>query len=109
MDKNLLKLKIEQLIEKAEADLVKLVDMTKPVKPENSLGRISRMDAINNKGVMEVTLRNTKKKITKLKMALLNLDNPNFGICSDCKMEIQEKRILFMPQSTLCVRCASRN
>lgn len=108
MDKTALKKKIKKLIKQYEEDLLGLEDMTQPVKPENSLGRISRMDAINNKGVMEVTLRNTKSKLNKLKIALNNIGDDSFGKCISCKNDIQEGRLLFMPESAKCVRCASR-
>lgn len=108
MDKAALKIKIESLIEKTELDILDMQAMTQPVKPENSLGRISRMDAIQNKSVMELNLRNKKKKLSKLKLALSNIDSQNFGICNTCKRPIQEARILFMPESTRCIHCASR-
>lgn len=103
------KLKIIELIEKSEQDIIEIEKMTQPVKPENSLGRISRMDAINNKSVMEVALRNKKSKLTKLKIALSKVDEDNFGICIQCNKDIQEKRLLFMPESNMCIHCASRN
>lgn len=108
MDKIALKQKILDLIKKTEDDLVELEDMTQPVVPENSLGRISRMDAINNKSVMEASLRNNKRKLSKLRAALQNIDLDDFGLCSDCKNPIPEARILFMPETNQCVRCASR-
>lgn len=108
MDKEALKTKIESLIQKTALDIEDMQSMTQPVKPENSLGRISRMDAIQNKSVMELNLRNKKKKLSKLKLALSNIDSENFGVCDTCKRPIQEARILFMPESTKCIHCASR-
>ena len=35
-------------------------EITKPIAPENAIGRISRMDAINNKSVTEAALRQAK-------------------------------------------------
>ncbi len=55
-DKNDLKKKIEEMILKYEHDIKETEKMVEPVKPENSLGRVSRMDAINNKSVMEASL-----------------------------------------------------
>lgn len=107
-DKLELKNKIIELIKKSEEDLIEIEKMTEPVKPENSLGRISRMDAINNKSVMEVAQRNKKAKISKLKIALKNIDNPGFGNCSNCGNGIQPKRLMFLPESTKCIRCAAR-
>ena len=50
--KNALRVKIGELIAKYVVDVKDMEEMTQPVKPENSLGRISRMDAINTKGVL---------------------------------------------------------
>ncbi len=107
-EKEILKEKILKEIEKSEADLIEIAKMTQPVKPENSLGRISRMDAINNKSVMEAAQRSKKAKLSKLKMALQNIDNEDFGLCANCGNSIQAKRLMFLPESTKCVRCAAR-
>lgn len=108
MDKLKLKNKIIDLIAQSEKDIKDMASMTQPVKPENSLGRISRMDAIQNKSVMELNLRNKKKKLSKLKIALGKIDHEDFGFCQTCKKEIQEGRLIYMPESTLCIHCASR-
>ena len=103
-----LKTQILLLIDKSQEDIIDMENNTQPVKPENSLGRISRMDAINNKSVMEAALRNKRRKLTKLKTALIHISDENFGLCSSCRNEIQIKRLLFMPESDKCVRCAAR-
>lgn len=103
-----LKKQILGLIEQSKIDILEMEKNTQPVKPENSLGRISRMDAINNKSVMESALRNKRNKLTRLKTALLKIDDENFGHCSNCGNEIQEKRLIYMPESDKCVRCADR-
>lgn len=101
-----LKAKIEALIVKYEEDIKETEKMTQPVSPENSLGRISRMDAINNKSVMEASLRNKISKRNKLKFALTQLDNPGFGSCTNCQKTINPKRLMYMPESTKCINCA---
>ena len=103
-----LKEKIIELIEKYEADIKETEKMTQPISPENSIGRVSRMDAINNKSVMEASLRNKISKRNKLKLALAKIDFPGFGSCANCKNEINPARLMYMPESTLCVKCASR-
>ena len=106
--KNALRVKIGELIAKYEVDVKDMEEMTKPIKPENSLGRISRMDAINTKGVLEVSLRNKRSKLNKLKVAFQKIDEDDFGECASCGNAIQEGRLLFMPESTKCIKCASR-
>ena len=82
-------------------------DLTKPIAPENAIGRVSRMDAINNKSVNEASLRQAKLKLHSLNRALDSIDNPDFGICRKCKNPIPVGRILIRPESVLCVNCAS--
>ena len=107
-EKNKLRERIKEEIEKLEVDIVRLEEATKPISPENSLGRISRMDAINNKGVAEAGLRNAKSKMSKLQIAITKIDLPGFGNCAHCKQPIKTARLMFMPESTRCIRCAGR-
>ena len=98
--------KIKTEIAKVEKDIVDLEELTKPIPPENSLGRITRMDAINNKSVNEANLRRSRRKLSKLQQALHHVDKPDFGKCTSCKRPIQIGRLMFMPESTRCIRCA---
>lgn len=103
-----LKVKLIALISKTEEEIESFKDMVKPISPENSLGRISRMDAINNKSVAEAAMRTKQKKLTQMKIALDKIDDENFGNCSNCKHPIKPARLIYMPESTLCIGCASR-
>ena len=107
-EKEQLKIKIEEKINQTEREIAELEELTKPISPENSIGRISRMDAINNKSVAEAALRSSHKKLSSLKFALSKIDGPDFGKCSVCKNPIPTARLLYMPESTRCVRCADR-
>ncbi len=108
VEKEELRIKIEEKIKQTEQEIIELEELTKPISPENSIGRISRMDAINNKSVAEATLRASRKKLASLKFALSKIDTPEFGKCSACKNPIPTARLLYMPESTRCVRCADR-
>ncbi len=103
-----LKKKIETALEKIRLDIERLEEATRPIAPENAIGRISRMDAINNKGVAEAALRAAKRKLASLKAALAKVDSPDFGNCSRCGQPIAAGRLMFMPESNECVRCAAR-
>ena len=105
-DLKILKKEIRQLIKKAKSEITQMEDSAAPVTPENSIGRISRMDAINNKSVVEASLRNRRKKLAKLQVALSKIDNPGFGQCKNCKKTINPKRLMLMPESDKCINCA---
>ena len=80
--------------------------LCKPIAPENSIGRISRMDAINNKSVVEAALRVAREKMEQLQAMRSKIKNSDFGICKKCKQEIALERLMIQPHSKFCVRCA---
>ncbi|MBN1985022.1 MAG: TraR/DksA family transcriptional regulator [Prolixibacteraceae bacterium] len=105
-DKTEIKSKIESEIRKTEKLISEYAELTRPVEPENAIGRISRMDAIQNKSVTEAALRKAREKLEKLKFALSKINDENFGICIQCKTAIPVGRLLIMPQSQTCVKCS---
>ena len=103
---NSIKAIIKEEIENVIQSISNYKDLTKPIPPENAIGRISRMDAINNKTVNEEALRKAQQKLKNLKVALLNINDTDFGVCYKCKSNIPIGRILLIPQSRFCVNCA---
>ena len=99
--------KIVEEIQKTEKSVATYREMTKPIAPDCAIGRISRMDAINNKSVAEAALRKAEEKLSKLKYVLTKVDDEGFGLCVKCGKPIPIGRILLMPQSRHCVHCAS--
>ena len=97
---------IKEEIAKTEDAITHYKELTKPIAPENAIGRVSRMDAINNKSVNEAALRKAEQKLNNLQIALSNLYDPGFGKCARCNNPIPIGRILLMPQSRFCVHCA---
>ena len=97
---------LKEEIKKTQVLIEEYKELTKPIAPENAIGRISRMDAINNKSINEAALRKAENKLKNLEMALSNVDEPEFGKCAKCKQQIPIQRIMLMPQSRFCVNCA---
>ena len=104
-----LKEKMRLMITTLQNEVKVLENHTQPIAPENSIGRISRMDAINNKSVAEANLRYRKRKLAKMQVAISKVHNDNFGICSRCKKKINPQRLILMPESDRCVNCSGRN
>ncbi|UCE72742.1 MAG: TraR/DksA C4-type zinc finger protein [Nitrospiraceae bacterium] len=53
-------------------------------------------------------MSSARLKLSKLERALRKIHDPDFGICLHCEEPIPAGRIMIMPESTLCVRCADR-
>lgn len=93
-------------ISKTEASVSEYRELTKPISPENAIGRVSRMDAINNKSVTEAALRTAERKLAGLNAILPKINDADFGQCQRCKGQIPLGRILLVPHSQFCVNCA---
>ena len=79
MDKKKLKKTILAKIAQLGTEMEEIKKLAAPIEPENAIGRISRMDAINNKTINDRLLRNAAEKQKKLKLALSRIDEPQFG------------------------------
>ena len=108
MDKAAIRKQIDEQIIKTQDAIDKYQAMVQPISPDDAIGRISRMDAIVNKSVVEASLRQAERKLTKLKVMQNKIYDDDFGKCERCKKVIPIQRILLMPQSAKCVHCASR-
>jgi len=80
-------------------------ESTAPIAPDDAIGRISRMDAINNRTIVQAALRTAEEKLTKLKYMQDNIDGPGFGNCARCGTKIPPGRLILKPESPFCVRC----
>jgi DnaK suppressor protein len=97
---------LKEQIEILKEDIVSYKELTKPVAPDNAIGRITRMEAINSKSINEEALRKARAALSKMERALQLIDDPDFGLCRACEEPIPFKRLMILPEADLCVRCA---
>ncbi len=106
--KEQLKKAIEDKIDETQTSILELKEATKPMGLDNAVGRLSRMDYINNKSIGEASLRKAEESLKGLQRWLSLYDTDQFGKCARCGKEININRLLLMPQSTRCVHCSGR-
>ena len=98
--------KIRVAIERKARDLDERIEeyreLTKPIPPSEAIGRVSRMDAINNKSVNEAALRQAEKQRQGLDRALQRLDDEGlsdntivFLISDHGRAHIRDKQFLY--------------
>jgi DnaK suppressor protein len=97
--------KLEELLLTVKNDITDLMESSKPIKPENSLGRLTRMDAIGQKSINEHALNNAKIRLKKIEAALKRIEEDEYGYCLECGDEISEKRLNAVPESPQCMEC----
>ncbi len=83
-----------------------LKEASRPVAPDNAIGRVTRMEAINSKSISEANLRSSKARLGQLEIALKKIHKDDFGICENCDEPIPLKRIMLIPETRRCVKCA---
>lgn len=93
-------------IREIEESMPYLKEETKAVKPSSSLGRLTRMEALNDKGVNEHVLDQNRKKLERLRNALRRVDTDDYGLCIRCGRPIPVDRLRLVPEALVCVPCA---
>ncbi len=94
----LMKLEELETISKASAAIV--------VLDQSSVGRLSRMDAMQGQQIAMESERRRKDQIFQIKAALKRIQENNFGYCLNCGEEIALGRLSIYPSVAHCVACA---
>ena len=104
--KEMLKGHIQQRIEDIKENIASYRTLIDPIAPDNAIGRLTRMEAINSKSINEATLNKSKQTLSKMERALRMINDPDFGLCRECEEPIPFARLMIVPESDLCVQCA---
>lgn len=73
---------------------------------QQSVGRLSRMDALQGQAMALETNRRREAEIKRIDAALERLDSGDYGYCLSCDEPIAPKRLEFDPATPTCVDCA---
>ncbi|WP_296823170.1 TraR/DksA C4-type zinc finger protein [Sulfurovum sp.] len=106
-EKNIIKKKIEEDIDLLKEQIAIFEEKVKPISPDCSLGRLTRLEAMGEQDVSNKVLDESNIRLTRLQNALLRINKPMFGICIECEEEIGTGRMMVRPESVRCVACAN--
>ena len=73
---------------------------------QQSVGRLSRMDALQRQAMAQATGRRREVQRQRIMAALARIDEGEYGYCVDCGEEIAAGRLEFDPAIPNCVSCA---
>lgn len=83
-------------------------DDRKPVElDQQSIGRLSRMDALQGQAMATAYQQRRKQRIVALEVALRRMDDGEYGNCVECGEPIGARRLSIDPAAAKCVRCAA--
>ena len=90
---------------RAELDQSTEVDR---VELDGSIGRISRMDALQSQQMALELKRRREERLVRIGTALDRIRQGTYGLCVRCKAPIDPARLDAFPEVLLCVACADR-
>lgn len=94
-----------------QAEVLQAIDKTsqsatKPVALDQaSVGRLSRMDAMQAQQIAQESERRRVLQLKKIEGALKRIETGAFGLCFECGETIEQRRLAVDPTHTRCVRC----
>lgn len=72
---------------------------------QQSVGRLSRMDALQRQAMAEASLRRRAARRRRIDATLKRIDEGEFGFCHDCGEEIAKARLDLDPTAPACLSC----
>ena len=75
---------------------------------QTSVGRLSRMDALQGQAMSKETGRRRQLELQKIAAALRRVDSGDYGYCLSCEEPIARERLALDPGATLCIDCANK-
>lgn len=75
---------------------------------QSSVGRLSRMDAMQSQAMALETKRRREIELTRIDAAIERVAEEEYGYCASCDEEINRRRLEIDPANPFCVNCASK-
>ena len=76
-----------------------------PVSLDEPIGRLSRMDAMQQQSMVQANRRTARTRLTRIEAALRRHVNGEYGLCVECEEEIGFARLKAQPESPFCIDC----
>jgi DnaK suppressor protein len=88
----------EELLEQTKGD-------EKTSEPSSTIGRLSRMDAIQVQAMAHMNRRQLQVRLLQYQAALAAIDKGSYGICRECGEPIGIARLEAVPEAPFCMAC----
>ena len=80
-------------------------DGAKPVDLDEPIGRLSRMDAIQQQQMTKANRAAYERKLRLIGVALEQLRKDEYGFCRSCEEPIGYRRLKARPETPFCLEC----
>lgn len=97
---------IARLAEIEEQEQIGEEDRKPVTLQQDSVGRLSRMDAMQVQAMALATAQRRRAEKLRIEAAMGRLDEGEWGWCVGCGEEIAEQRLAHDPSVARCIKCA---
>ena len=98
--------RLESLSKEVTEALNASKDSASVVELDTAIGRLSRMDAMQNQQMALELRRRQEQQLQRISNALKRITQNRYGLCGRCKQPIAEARLEISPDVVMCVKCA---
>jgi DnaK suppressor protein len=96
---------IDNRLSEIEAELNATGDSTKPIAPDVSVGRLSRLDSMQMQQMALAGKRRLAEQRGRLHEARRRIEDGTFGRCLHCGNDIAIERLQHQPDAVTCMPC----
>jgi DnaK suppressor protein len=101
-----LRTRLVELVDELENGLLANASSARPVVlDQSSVGRLSRMDAMQQQAMAKATREKVQLRLTQCKVALSAFDRDEYGLCRKCEEPIGFRRLSAKPEAPFCLDC----
>jgi len=97
-----LRAELERLLKSSEAG-------AKPVGLDQPIGRLSRMDAMQQQSMVQANRRAAQQRLVHVTNAMRRLAADAYGLCTECDENIGFARLEARPETPLCINCQKQH
>ena len=102
---------LQQELIQLQEELRKLLedsnDGAQPVSLDEPIGRLSRMDAMQQQSMVQANRRTAQTRLARIDTALRRFADEEYGLCASCEEEIGYARLKAQPEAPFCIECQS--
>ncbi|WP_303721554.1 TraR/DksA C4-type zinc finger protein [Malonomonas rubra] len=81
---------------------------SKPVELDQPIGRLSRMDALQQQAMAKANRAGIERRLKLIESALIAVKQERYGECRRCEEPIGYPRLKARPETPFCLECQGR-
>jgi DnaK suppressor protein len=103
-----LEARLRALAQELATSLAASDEESRPVDLEQSIGRLSRVDAMQQQSMVAANRRAALTRRRQVEAALARIAEGEYGACQSCGEEIGLPRLEAAPEAPFCIACQGR-